>query len=149
MTLFIDTSALVRRYDLTEPGSDQVLRLCRPTSDNEIALLSLTSVEVASALQRKLRDGAIDGRQRARMWRLFVEHSRRQYRLLMLNHPVYRRAQQLVGRHALRAYDAVQLAAALELARSLPRGADFRFCTADRLQALAAGGERLNVEFIS
>ncbi|MGD9892660.1 MAG: type II toxin-antitoxin system VapC family toxin [Dehalococcoidia bacterium] len=149
MILFVDTSALVRRYDLTEPGSDQVLRLCRPANGHEITLLSITSVEVASALHRKLRDGAIDPAQRTRMWRLFVEHCRRQYRFLTLDQPMYRRAQRLVGRHTLRAYDALQLAAALEFARSLPRVTEFRFCTADRPQARAAEGEGLLVEIIS
>jgi hypothetical protein len=58
--LFADTSALVRRYDLTEPGSPRVVQLCRPSSGNDVRLLAITSVEVLSALRRKLREGRID-----------------------------------------------------------------------------------------
>jgi predicted nucleic acid-binding protein len=147
--LFVDTSALVRRYDLTEPGSPLVVQLCRPAAGNDVTVLAITSVEVFSALQRKLREDRIDRMQRDRMWRLFLAHRRAQYRVVALDSAIYRRAQWLLSRHPLRAYDAVQLAGALLVARSLPAGADYRFCTADQAQALAATSEGLAVELIT
>lgn len=147
MSIYFDTSALVRRYHVVEPGAVSVRRLCQRY--NELLILSITPVEVASAFNRKLHDGRIDAAHRNRMWRLFLAHLRTRYAVVALNNQIMRRAQRLLFRHRLRAYDAMQLSAALELARSLPRGTEFRFCSADRLQALAAGADGLTVEFIS
>jgi uncharacterized protein len=147
VNLYFDASALVRRYHVVEPGAVSVRRLCHRS--NELVILSITPVEVASAFNRKLHDGRIDAAHRNRMWRLFLAHLRTQYAVVALNDQVMRRAQRLLFRYRLRAYDAIQLSAGLELARSLPRGTELRFCTADRLQALAAGAEGLTVAFIS
>ena len=149
MILFFDTSALVRRYHITEPGALSVRRLCHRSNSNELVIFSITSVEVASAFNRKVQEGRIEAAQRDRMWRLFLAHQRSQYTVVTFSNQIMRRAQRLLFRHRLRAYDAMQLAAALELARSLPRGAEFRFCTADRPQTRAAEEEGLAVEFIT
>jgi len=147
--LFLDTSALVRRYDPSEPGATTVRRLCRPPSGNVLVLLPVTSVEVASALSRKRRTGLVDEAQRNRMWRAFVNHRRRQYHILTLDDRMYRLGERLIRRHPLRAYDAIQLAGALLARRSLSQtGEEFRFCTADRNQAAAARAEGLTVELI-
>jgi predicted nucleic acid-binding protein len=147
--LYFDTSALVRRYHITEPGAASVRRLCHRLNGNFLVILSITSVEVASAFNRKVQEGWIDAAQRDRMWRLFLAHQRTRYQVVPLTTQIVRRAQRLLFRHRLRAYDALQLAAALEFARSLPRGTEYRFCTADRPQARAAEGEGLLVEIIS
>ena len=149
MILFVDTSALVRRYDLAEPGAPRVVQLCRPASGNDVTVLAITSVEMFSALQRKLREGRIDRIQRDRMWRLFPAHRRAQYRVVALEPAIYRDAQRLLSRHPLRAYDAVQLAGALLVARSVSAGSGVGFCTADRSQAVAARSEGLAVELIT
>ncbi|MGH2355237.1 MAG: type II toxin-antitoxin system VapC family toxin [Chloroflexota bacterium] len=147
--VYFDTSALVRRYHPAEPGSSRVRALCRRTSGNVLTTAYLTPPEVASAFSRKLREGSISREQQRRGWRLFNRHRRDQYHVLALYDQICRRAEDLLFAHTLRAYDALQLATALQAARLLGALADFSFCTADRAQAVAATAEGLQVELIS
>jgi predicted nucleic acid-binding protein len=147
--LCVDTSALVRRYDTTEPGADRVSTLLDTRSNNVIYIAELTPVEMASALNRKLREGRLNLSQRDRHWRGFRLHCREQYRVIALDPVIESLAEQLVFAHPLRAYDAIQLASALRARQSLPGGApDFGFITGDRTQARAAAAEGLAVELI-
>jgi uncharacterized protein len=147
--IFFDASALVRRYDNTEPGAASVRGICRPTAGNVVMLSRLTSPEVASAFNRKAREGSITASQRDRFWRQFRAHARLQYRVNLPDDETFRRAERLLFRHALRASDAVQLAAALRAQALLAAaGQEFRFCTADARQRQAAEAEGLTVQFI-
>jgi predicted nucleic acid-binding protein len=148
--VFFDTSALVRRYISSEPGANRVRNLCRRTSGHILMLSRLTAVELASAINRRLREGAITAARRDQLWRLFATHLRRQYRVVVPDEGTYRAAERLLRSYPLRAYDAMQVAGALHLADLFTGVApDFRFCTADRGQADAARGEGLAVEFIA
>jgi hypothetical protein len=109
----------------------------------------IAHVEVASALNRKLREGRLDRLGRDRRWRLFRLHARDQYRAVALDDEIVRMAQRLIFDHPLRAFDALHLASALWSRRLLADLApDFRFCTADRAQAGAAEREGTTVELI-
>lgn len=147
--LFFDTSALVRRYDVREPGANRVRELWGRAAGHSLVIGALTPVEVAAAFNRKLREGRFDELGRNRHWNVFRRHVRERYRLVALDELVVRRAQHLLFDYPLRAYDALQLASALRgmqfLAGLTP---DFRFCTADRAQSQAAAGEGLSVELI-
>jgi predicted nucleic acid-binding protein len=148
--LFLDTSALVRRYDPAEPGATDVRRLCQRSAGHTLLISRLACVETASAFNRNLRQGQFDVRLRDRYWRLFQQHLRGEYRVMLPDHEVYQQAQRLLFSHPLRACDAVQLAGALggkQLLGSL--ATDFRFCTADRVQAQAGRDEGLTVELIA
>lgn len=94
--MFFATSALVKRYDGTEPGAARMRAMCRRPARHTLLIAPITPVEMASAFNRKMRRGAIP-------------------------------AAHLLGNLAL----------------------DFRFCTADRVQAAAAASEGLVVEFIA
>lgn len=147
--LFFDTSALARRYVPFEPGAQRVRALCRRSSGNVVFISRLAPIEMASALNRRLREGSLDLDQRNRVWRLFRYHERSQYRVLTFDEDIYRQAERLLFAHRLRAYDALQLACAMYAATMLAGfAAAFRFCTADRGQALAAADEGLIVELI-
>ena len=148
MIIFFDTSALVRRYHHIEPGAQAVRRLCLRANQNDLVILNITSIEVASAFNRALREGRIDIEHRDRLWRLFLAHRRVQYRVVQFDARIARRAQQLLFSHPIRAYDAVQIAGALQVVHTLASGVELRFCTADRAQARAAGAEGLSIEFI-
>jgi hypothetical protein len=127
-----------------------VQALCRHSAGHYLILATITSVEVASALARKVRDGRWSAVRRDQHWRLFRSHTRTRYRLIVPNDLTYRHAQRLLFTHPLRAFDAFQLATALQGQRLLGDLAfDFRFCTADRVQAAAAITEGLQVELIS
>jgi predicted nucleic acid-binding protein len=141
-SLFLDTSALVRRYDRTEPGALTVRTLCRHTSGHSLLMARIAVVEVAAAFNRKVREGRFGLQQRDQVWRLFRMHWRGQYQVIVLNEQIYGRAERLLRLHPLRAYDAIQLATALSAQQLLRTvSPDFRFCTADRRLAQAARAE--------
>jgi uncharacterized protein len=80
---------------------------------------------------------------------LFATHERRQYRIMAIDDDICSRAEDLLSHHTLRAYDALQLATALRVARMFAGSSvEFRFCTADRAQGVAASAEGLVVEMI-
>ena len=146
-TIFLDTSALVRRYDRSEPGSSRVRGICARPHGHTLIVARLVTVEFASALARKARDGALTTADRTRLWRLFLAHGRDQYRMVALTEAVYARAEQLLFRHPLRAFDAMHLACALVVVASVP-SLELEFWTADRRQAQAAIAEGLSVELV-
>jgi predicted nucleic acid-binding protein len=148
--VFFDTSALIRRYDRAESGAARVAALCHAASGHVLFIAQLTSIEVASALNRKLREGTLGHAERDRLWRLFRRHRREQYHVTAIDVAMFAVAEDLLFAHPLRAYDAVQLATALATRRLLgDLAGEFKFCTADRLQARAAAGAQLDVEFIA
>ena len=145
---FCDTSALARRYIRSEPAARRVVEICRAASGHVVAVARITPVEIASTFARYRRDGALDEATSRRYWRLFQRHFRDQYEIVEVDHRIIEDASALLFRHPLRAYDAVQLACALEVRVAAGLAADFRFCTADRRQAAAAADEGLAVELI-
>lgn len=148
-TLFFDTSALARRYTPNEPDRARVIALCSRRAGHSVFLSRITAVEMASSFSRLVREGVFSTAVRERQWRQFGTHCRTRYELVAPDEAVYRQAEQLLFRHTLRAYDAVQLATALRVARMFAgSNVDFRFCTADRAQGAAASAEGLVVEMI-
>jgi uncharacterized protein len=144
---FLDTSALVRRYVRSEPGGDRVRSLCAPAHHNLILVARMTSVEVASALARKLRERELRRPQRDSLWRLFMAHWRDQYLPVAATDDVHATAESLLFRYPLRAFDALQLASALAVRQHLSP-TPLEFWTADLQQAQAARAEALVVEVL-
>jgi predicted nucleic acid-binding protein len=136
---FLDASALVKRY-VKEAGSEDVSRLVRRKT--RLATSVLAGVEIPSALARRAREGDLP-LDAAR------EHSRRVASDLSETHVVAARAHvlevaaELVWRHPLRAYDAVQLGSAVWLARESRMAVTF--VCADQRLATAAAAEGLRV----
>lgn len=115
---FMDSSALVKNY-ITEPGSDHIRAIISSGDANKIMIARITPIELLSALARRRRQQSISERT-ARAARLLVErHVRREYQLVHLTDAVIERASDLLDDHPLRAYDAVQLASALEVSAHL------------------------------
>lgn len=110
---FFDSSALVKRYG-QEIGTAWVVSLFKPAAANSITVASITSVETLSALTRKRRAGQLNpnstAKARARLRRAFAG----KLRVIDSSPAIVERANDLAERHALRGYDAVQVAAALE-----------------------------------
>src|SRR5215472_14669768 len=107
--IFMDTSALVRRYDRSEPGTTRVRAICAPTQGHTLLVARIASVEVASALARKARDRTIRAADRTRLWRLFRAHWRDQYQVIALTEDAYGHAERLLLRYALHALDAIHV----------------------------------------
>jgi predicted nucleic acid-binding protein len=145
MTVFADSSALVKRYS-TEPGSAEVLAV-------EVLVASaLARVEVPAALWRKVRMGELAAGEA----QVLVEEFEADYygtdseppRFMVVDvaKPVLDRAAGLTGRHGLRAYDAVQLASALAVREVDPACREFLAFDARLCDAAATEGFRLLVQ---
>lgn len=108
--VYFDASALAKRY-VRETGS---LRVRRLLSSDLPATSRYSAVEIASALARRAREGAIseDDCERALT---ALRDDLTAMLVVELTPEVVTRAQTLLRRHPLRAGDAVQLACCLHL----------------------------------
>lgn len=121
-----------------EPRSEDCRRLLR--ADRHLAVWALTRTEMVSAIQRKARSGELDSpgvRAALRRTDLLAAGWTEVDALL----PVRDHAERLLRLHDLHAADALQLAAAIVLFDSRPRGRSF--LTADARLAEAAEREGL------
>ena len=146
--IFLDTSALVRRYDRMEHGSSRVRAICAPAKGNTLLVARIASVEVASAFATKVRDRTIRAADRSRLWRLFRAHWRDQYRVVSLTEDTYVHAERLLFRSPIRTLDALHVGCALVVAARLP-DIHLEFWTADRQQAEAARSQQFTVELVT
>lgn len=108
---FFDSSAIIKRY-VEETGSGWVRSLCDPAAGNRLDLVTITRVEVSSALSRRCREGTVTAEDRDRLSGQFLYDCTRQYRLVDCTLLLLDLAAELCKRHPLRAFDAVQMAAA-------------------------------------
>ena len=144
---FMDTSALVKRY-IAETGSKWVEILTDPTADNQIIVVRLTQVEVVSAFYRLQREGKIDSNDVAVVLKAFQHDWKTQYKVVEISTDLLETAIALVQKYPLRAYDSVQLAAALTVNpafANLSTGS-FTFIAADNRLLNAAQEEGLLID---
>lgn len=111
---FFDSSAIVKRY-LSEVGSAWVTNIAALVAGNEVYLARITFVEVISAVTRKSRGSGLSATGAMKAIADFRRDFANEYALIEQTSTVVERAADLAEAHALRAYDAVQLAAALEI----------------------------------
>jgi len=141
---FLDASALVKRY-VREPGTDAVASLLRRA--RAIAISRLSVVEVPAALARRARQKDIDAAH-ARAAAARFESDLADFGVVEVRPRVLAQAAELVWEADLRAYDAVQLASAVELAKQGATPVTFvaadaallRAAVSRRLKALSIGG---------
>ncbi len=113
---FFDTSALVKRH-VREVGTAWVRSLTGAKTPHAVYIARITAVEVTSAITRRQRGGSLSPAQGGAILGHFRRHLTQRYRILELTPTLLVKAMQLCRHHGLRAYDAVQLAAALEVDR--------------------------------
>lgn len=140
---FFDSSALVKRY-VREAGTDWVRKLTHRRSGHLIFVAGITAVEVTSAIARRRRGGAVTSTQASSILSRFRGHLVGRYLILEMTPDLLADAMSRANRHALRAYDAVQLAAALALDHLNEGGV--LLVSADRELNEAAKSEGLVVE---
>jgi uncharacterized protein len=136
---FLDSSAIVKRY-VRELGSNWIRQITHSDADSQLFIARITWVEVLSALARRQREGGLDQTTITQIKTVFQIHLDRQYRILEIDRTLTDLAGDLVSQYPLRAYDAIQLAAALRLKATLNQAQlpDPIFLTADkRLLAIA------------
>jgi len=110
---FFDSSALVKRY-VSETGTNWVQALCDPAAKNKLHIARITAVEVISAATRQCRAGNITVIELADVSNQLRIDLANDYRLVDISATLIDRAMAIAETQALRAYDAVQLAAVEE-----------------------------------
>jgi hypothetical protein len=144
---YVDTSALVKRY-VAEVGSAWVRRVLAPAAGQVIYTSVLAQPEVVSALQRKVREEALEAERAHRLTQRVTTHCAQRYRLIMILPSIVTQACALLAAHPLRAYDALHLACALAArARFHQEGLPVpHFVAADSTLLAAAQAEGFPIE---
>jgi uncharacterized protein len=144
--LFLDSSALVKRY-ARETGTAWLFTLLRPSTGNDVFIASVAGIEVVSAVTRRRRGGSLTSKTAAKsIARVHRDYARR-YIVTELTRAIVARAMLLAERYALRGYDAVQLATAVEVnSRLIPKGRALTLISADIDLNVAATAEGLAVD---
>lgn len=114
MSYFLDSSAVVKRY-VVESGSQWIRNLFSTNDDLYIA--RITGAEVVSAIMRRARRGDISFVSAANATTKFRQDFRMLFDFVDATDQVIDRAMSYCEQHALRGYDAVQLASALAVQR--------------------------------
>lgn len=145
MTVFEDASATVARY-ASEPGGQQ-----RPRAP-VVVVSGVSQVEVSSAMWRKQRIGELSPDQARVLVDAFLSALRSRssspdtvtYLPVSVSADVLDTAVVVCGVHGLRAYDAVQLASAIQARAADPTITEFVTFDASLHRAAAAEGFRVN-----
>ncbi len=138
MIAYFDASALVKRY-VTEYRSSETIEL---STRAEVVATSLVSrTEVAAAFAKAARSGALSDAEARKAQRTFAGDWPDIARL-PVTEALVARAETLAWNHALRGYDAIQLASALAWQESV--GTDVVVATFDTQLWQAARQEGLN-----
>jgi predicted nucleic acid-binding protein len=144
---FLDSSALVKRY-VAETGSTWIQTITATQANNQLIITRITWVEVLSALARRQREGGLSSINVDKAVQAFRYDLDMQYQIVELDRSLAETAGQLVRKHVLRAYDAVQLAAALRVQSALPttKASALTFVTADTRLITAAQAEKASTD---
>jgi predicted nucleic acid-binding protein len=113
---FFDTSALVKRH-VIEAGSPWVKSVVRAKAAHTLYVARITAIEVTSAITRRQRGGSLSAAQGGAILGHFRRHLTQRYVIVEVSAPLLAAGTLLARSHGLRAYDAVQLAAALGVHR--------------------------------
>jgi predicted nucleic acid-binding protein len=144
---FFDTSALVKRH-VTEIGSGWVRARTAAKSGHTLYIAGITAVEMTSAITRRQRGGSLSAAQGGAIYGHFRRHLAQRYVVLEITPALVAAAVLLARSHGLRAYDAVQLAAALDIERSHRQAGlpPITLVSADRELNAAARAEGLVID---
>lgn len=142
---FLDSSALVKRY-VSEPGSTWIQSITALSAGNSIVIVRIAWVEVLSALARRQREGNLPPEYVIRAIQAFRYDLQAQYLVIEVDPSLVDLAGDLVDRHPLRAYDAIQLAAALRLHTAMGPTAPPTFLSADARLIQVARAEGMNTD---
>jgi uncharacterized protein len=113
---FVDSSALVKRY-VQETGTGWVRDITRHSPSTIIYIARITAVELTCAVARRRKGKTLTPRRASSILHRFDKHLDGRYVVVEVTPSLLDDAMRLGNAHALRAYDAVQLAGALEVNR--------------------------------
>ncbi|HZQ90829.1 MAG TPA: type II toxin-antitoxin system VapC family toxin [Terriglobales bacterium] len=135
---YLETSALVKLY-VRESGTEALLELTA-SADHQFAVLTLSAVEMRSALRRRERAGDIDRNASDLILDRFLRHSQNFFIQQPTGDALLPEAASLIDRYALRALDALQLAGCSLMARSGGAAPVFTSADSELLDAASAEG---------
>lgn len=146
-SFFCDSSAVVKRY-IAETGSAWLSAMTNPASGSFVYVARITFVEVISAVTRREKGGHISATDANNARLIFEQDFLKEFLKVEISENLINEAANLAKKYALRGYDAVQLAAALETEREriafgLP---SLILLSADADLNAAAAGEGLTVD---
>jgi hypothetical protein len=113
-TYFFDSSALAKRY-VTETGTAWVQSLTDPATGNGVYVARITLVELVSAISRRKRNGDLTPAAAAAALYDVRADFASDYQVIEVTAALIAQAETLAEKHTLRGYDAVQLAAAIQV----------------------------------
>ena len=139
--VYLDTSALIKRY-IDEEGTERILELTEDTAAVQVIILDITPLEARSALRRRQREGDISEADASGILNQIETDVSSSFLVQPSTSAVIEDGARLIDRHALRAYDALQLAGCLVTREQVPGPltfvcADVRLCAAATQEGLA------------
>jgi predicted nucleic acid-binding protein len=137
MILYLDTSALVKKY-VKEPGSSKVISAWKKALG--IATSAVTYAEMLAAFHRKSREERIDPSVMEDLVAAFLKDWKSLI-IVEVNDKLNELLPPLIDRHALRGFDAIHLASALILNSAVTDS--FLFACYDERLLAAARAEAL------
>lgn len=144
---YVDSSALVKQY-ISEKGTIWIRGLLQPSVGNSFYTVSITGAEIIATLFRKARGGLTTISAARAAATAFRADWRQRYIIMHITPNLVEEAMGLAEKRYLRGYDAIHLAAALEVQRSVQSVglSPLIFVSADVQQLQAAQAEGLLVE---
>ncbi len=143
---FLDSSAVIKRY-VSETGSAWINALLQPAAGHQVTVAAVTGVEVIAAITRRERGGTLPAADAAQIRSQCRTDLASQYLVAQLTPSILARAMDLAELHGLRGYDALQLAAAVEVGlEAATVGLTVTLVSADAELNAAAAAEGLDVE---
>lgn len=148
---FFDSSSLVKKY-INEIGTNWVRNIFNATPAHEIYVSRITEVEVTAAIVRRKKGGSLSASDAALALQQLRSNFLTRFRILDVAAIVATQACAIAETHALRGYDAVQLASAIHIYNRLlslganPSQVSFTFVSSDNELNSAAQTEGLIIE---
>ncbi len=148
---FFDSSSLVKKY-ISEVGTNWVRNLFNATPAHEIYVSRITEVEATAAIVRRKKGGSLSGSDAALALQQLRSDFLTRFRILDVAAIVATQACAISEAHALRGYDAVQLASAVHIYNRLlslganPSQISFTFISSDNELNSAGQIEGLTIE---
>lgn len=148
---FFDSSSLVKKY-ISETGTNWVRNIFSAVPAHEIYVSRITEVEVTAAIVRRKKGGSLSASDAALAIQQLRSDFLTRFRILDVAANVATQACAVVETHALRGYDAVQLASAINIYNRLlslganPSQVSFTFISSDNELNTAAQIEGLTIE---
>ena len=135
MILYLDTSALLKRY-FKEPHSDGVI--ARWKEATEIVTSSVAYAEAMASIYRKKREASLSNATVKRIVNFF-QRDWESFIRVEVNDDLNISIDRIIEKHLLRGFDAVHLASALIIFHRIPE--NFLFACFDRKMVQAANRE--------